>query len=166
MLELHDSAKAFHVLEGYLREHGFFTPGHDPSVRAEVYLGFGLSRELRRSDQPVPREPCPLPLLACSLRPSLQPTSAAGPFALGEWSTTWPASDYEAAIQLAQAAIGRGDIYQVNLVQHLSAPFNGDPAGLAAALAPLRPRSPRPLLGPNWAIVSASPELFLSRRGS
>ncbi|MGI9657964.1 MAG: anthranilate synthase component I family protein [Gaiellaceae bacterium] len=166
MLELHDSANAFQVLEEYLRDHGFFGEGDDPSLRAEVYLGYGLSHELRRTMQPVPVEPCALPLLACSLRPGMRPMATAKPFALGEWSTTWPASDYEAAIELAQTAIARGDVYQVNLVQHLSAPFEGDPAGLATALAPLRPRSPRPLLGPGWAVVSASPELFLSRRGA
>jgi para-aminobenzoate synthetase component 1 len=62
-------------------------------------------------------------------------------------------------------SIARGDVYQVNLVQHLSAPFDGDPSALAAALAPLRPLAPRPLSGPGWSIVSASPELFLARRG-
>ena len=50
-------------------------------------------------------------------------------------------------------------------MQHLSAPFAGDPAGLAGALAPLRPLEPRPLVGDGWAIVSGSPELFLARRG-
>ena len=64
-----------------------------------------------------------------------------------------------------RAAIARGDVYQVNLVQHLSAPFDGDPHSLAAALAPLSPLHPRPLVGDGWAIVSASPELFLARRG-
>ena len=64
-----------------------------------------------------------------------------------------------------RAAIARGDVYQVNLVQHLSAPFAGDAGGLAAALAPLRPLAPRPLAGDGWAIVSASPERFLARRG-
>jgi para-aminobenzoate synthetase component 1 len=68
-----------------------------------------------------------------------------------------------------RAAIERGDVYQVNLVQHVSATCDGDPAGVAAglaeALAPLRPRYPRPLVGDGWAIVSASPELFLARRG-
>ena len=34
------------------------------------------------------------------------------------------------------------------------------------ALAPLRPLEPAPLAGDGWAIVSASPELLLSRRGS
>ena len=55
-------------------------------------------------------------------------------------------------------------MYQVNLVQHLSAPFDGDAAGLARALAPLRPLVSRPLEGGGWTIVSASPELFLARR--
>ena len=64
-----------------------------------------------------------------------------------------------------RAAIARGDVYQVNLVQHLSAPFAGDPRALAAALAPLQPLHPRPLAADGWAIVSASPELFLARRG-
>ncbi|HEU0317852.1 MAG TPA: chorismate-binding protein, partial [Solirubrobacteraceae bacterium] len=53
----------------------------------------------------------------------------------------------------------------VNLVQHLEAPFGGDPAGLAAAVAGLRPLHPWPFRGDGWAIVSASPELFLTRRG-
>jgi len=64
-----------------------------------------------------------------------------------------------------RAAIRRGDVYQVNLVQHLAAPFRGDPRGLVAALEPLRPLHPRPLAGEGWTIVSASPELFLGRRG-
>jgi para-aminobenzoate synthetase component 1 len=50
-------------------------------------------------------------------------------------------------------------------VQHLAASFAGDASTLAARLRPLRPHNPRPLIGPNWAIVSASPELFLARRG-
>jgi para-aminobenzoate synthetase component 1 len=68
-------------------------------------------------------------------------------------------------VEAVREAIARGDVYQVNLVQHLSAPFSGDPAGLVECLAPLRPLQPRPLLGGGWAIVSASPEVFLSRRG-
>jgi para-aminobenzoate synthetase component 1 len=62
-------------------------------------------------------------------------------------------------------AIAEGNVYQVNLVQHLSAAFDGDPRGLAASLAPLRPLHPEPFAGEGWTIVSASPELFLARRG-
>ena len=71
-------------------------------------------------------------------------------------------------------AIGRGDVYQVNLVQHLSAPFRGSAIALAARLDgltqprdwPLADPDWRVLEGDGWAIVSASPELFLARRGS
>ena len=62
-------------------------------------------------------------------------------------------------------AIAAGDVYQVNLVQHLDARFEGDPGALADRLAPFGPLHARPLIGDGWAIVSASPELFLSRRG-
>ncbi len=73
-----------------------------------------------------------------------------------------------------QAAIGRGDVYQVNLVQHLAAPFTGSPGALAARLGPLNRSSDLPfadagwrlLEADGWAIACASPELFLARRGS
>jgi para-aminobenzoate synthetase component 1 len=72
-----------------------------------------------------------------------------------------------------RAAIARGDVYQVNLVQHLSATFAGRPRALAARLANLTQPNDAPLgdsdwrlfEAEGWAIVSASPELFLSRRG-
>jgi len=51
----------------------------------------------------------------------------------------------------------------VNLVQHLSAPFEGDANALAQALEPFHPLAPRPFCGRGWSIVSASPELFLAR---
>ena len=79
---------------------------------------------------------------------------------------SWSESAYAAAVDAVRAAVAEGDVYQVNLVQHLCAEFDGDPAGLALALAPLRPLEPEPLIGAGWAIVSASPELLLSRRGS
>ena len=71
-------------------------------------------------------------------------------------------ADYAEAVEAVRAAIGRGDVYQVNLVQHLSAELDGEPSALAARLASF---SPRLLAGDGWAVVSASPELFLARRG-
>src|SRR5207248_1704534 len=93
------------------------------------------------------------------------PDRVAADYGIGDWERTWTDAEYAAALASVRASIARGDVYQVNLVQHLSAPFEGDPAGLAAALAPLEPLHPSPLLGGGWAIVSASPELFLARRG-
>ena len=159
MLELHGHEGAFETLEAHLA-----AELRDGLV-ADVFLGYGLSAGLRRRDTPGPPEPCRLPLLACRVRPVREERSPAGPFAIGEWERTWGDDDYEDAVEAVRDAIARGDVYQVNLVQHLSARFRGDPAGLAAALSPLRPLVPEPFVGDGWAVVSASPELLLSRRG-
>jgi len=122
---------------------------------ARVFIGYGATA-------PSAPEPCLLPRVAYSCD---QPRAATGSYSIGDWQRTWSESDYAAAIEVVRAAIYEGDVYQVNLVQHLSARFDGDPLALAAALAPLRPLVPEPLEGDGWAIVSASPELLLSKRG-
>jgi para-aminobenzoate synthetase component I len=164
VLELWSHEGALEALEAYLREAGF-DDGSASGLVADVFLAYGLSESLRRRPQPAPAEPCALPLLACRVRPAAQAPSQAGAFRIGSWERSWSDAGYSAAIEAAREAIARGDVYQVNLVQHLSAPFAGDPAGLAAALAPLAPLVARPLLAGRWAIASASPELFLARRG-
>jgi para-aminobenzoate synthetase component I len=151
-------------IEAWLREAGFFEGGADGLV-ADVYIGYGLSGPLRRTTTPPPPEPCPLPSAAGRIRPLDEEPPLAGRFRIGTWERTWTDPEYAEAIESVRAAIAAGDVYQVNLVQHFFAPFGGDPAGLADALAPLRPLQPRPLLGDGWAIVSGSPELFLARRG-
>jgi para-aminobenzoate synthetase component 1 len=133
---------------------------------ADVYLGYGLSQSIRRDASPPPPEPCPtLPLAACRLRDGQPQQPLAGSLAIGAWERTWTATNYEVAIEDVRAAIGRGDVYQVNLVQHLSAAFAGDPYALAARLELLRPLQPEPFVTDTWAVVTASPELFLARRG-
>ena len=162
-LELREATGAFACLEDWLRERGFFAPGGE-SLRAELFLAYGLSRTIRRHAASTPPELCTaLPLAACRLLEGRE--EVRGWFEIGEWEATWDACGYAGAIDRVREAIARGDVYQVNLVQHLSAPFAGDPAALAGALVPLRPLHPRPLTGDGWTVVSASPELFLSRRG-
>jgi para-aminobenzoate synthetase component I len=160
MLELASADGAFERLEAYLDEH------LRPGTVADLYLGYALSASLRRDSSPPPPEPCALPLLACAVRDAGSRDDAPhGRLHVGEWEATWDPDDYAAAVEAVREAIRRGDVYQVNLVQHLSAPFAGDPRALAAALAPLRPLHPRTFAGRDWSIVSASPELFLARRG-
>jgi para-aminobenzoate synthetase component I len=122
---------------------------------ARVFVGYGASA-------PSAPEPCRLPKVAYSLAPPPEP---AGSFRTGEWHETWSPGDYAAAIETVREAIREGDVYQVNLVQHMWADFDGDPLALAAALAPLRPLEPAPVQGDGWTIVSASPELLLQKRG-
>jgi para-aminobenzoate synthetase component I len=160
MLELWSPEGAFEALEAYLADE------LRPGLVADVYLGYGLSETLRREPGPAPPEPCRLPLLAARTRPE---RTRRGPVPrqvrIGRWERSWTDAEYAAAVEEVRAAIERGDVYQVNLVQHLSAPFAGDADALAERLAPLRPLNRRPLVGNGWAVASASPELFLARRG-
>jgi para-aminobenzoate synthetase component 1 len=160
VLELHSPEGAFERIEAYLRDRGFFALGGEELV-ADLYLGYALSEPLRRTNAPAPPEPCPLPLAAVSVRDTSQGLSL-GHVSIGQWERSWTNGEYAAAVEAVRDAIGRGDVYQVNLVQHLSADFDGSPAALGARLAAFRPRI---LSGDGWSVVSASPELFLARRG-
>jgi para-aminobenzoate synthetase component I len=164
MLEFRQAEGAFARIEEHLRDAGFFAGGASGLV-ADLFLGYGLSRTIRRTTTPMPPEACHLPLAACRIRRLDERLRASGDFRIGDWSRTWDDADYAAAVEGVKDAIARGDVYQVNLVQHLSAPFEGDPASLAPRLASLHPLHAEPLAGDGWAIVSASPELFLARRG-
>jgi para-aminobenzoate synthetase component I len=164
VLELHSPDGALEQIEAYLRERGFFAPGGE-ELAADLFLGYGLSEPLRRKDSPSPAEPSPLPLAAVSVRGQSRGQArgqAPGRVMVGQWERSWADSDYAEAVESVRAAIGRGDVYQVNLVQHLAAAFDGDASALADRLAAFGPRL---LAGDGWAVISASPELFLARRG-
>jgi para-aminobenzoate synthetase component I len=161
VLELHSPDRAFERIEAYLRERGFFAPGGDELV-ADLFLGYGLSEPLRRRPEPAPPEPCPLPLAAVRVREKGLVFQKHKAPAIGLWERSWADSDYAEAVESVREAIGRGDVYQVNLVQHLSAPFAGDAAGLGPLLDSF---APRVLAGEDWTVASASPELFLARSG-
>ena len=162
MLELHSPDGAFEQIEAYLRERGFFAPGGE-ELEADLFLGYGLSEPLRRTASTAPPEPCPLPLAAVQIRGERELVfQKHNPPTIGLWERSWTDSDYAEAVESVRAAIGRGDVYQVNLVQHLAATFDGSAEALAERLGSFGPRL---LAGDGWAVISASPELFLSRRG-
>jgi para-aminobenzoate synthetase component I len=167
VFEVHAAGGAFDRIEEHLRNAGFFGRGGRAAAGrcADVYLGYGISDASRRRGGPARPEPAALPLAACRVRSVHHPARAPGAFSVGAWQHTWTASDYARAVIAAREAIAAGEVYQVNLVQHLSAPFEGDPEGVAVALAGFEPLQGRALQGQGWAIVSASPELFLARRG-
>jgi para-aminobenzoate synthetase component I len=155
----------FGQLDAFLRGHGFGTPDPPAGMLADLYLGYGLAASLAGVHVPGPPEPCPLPVAACRVRPADEPPPAAGSFQAGAFAPTWGAAEHRGAVELVRAAIGRGDVYQVNLVQHLRAPFRGSPRALEAALRPLDAAWAHALHGDGWSIVSATPELFLQTRG-
>jgi para-aminobenzoate synthetase component 1 len=76
-------------------------------------------------------------------------------------------------VEGVRAAIGRGEIYQANLTRRLEAPFAGDPwplfrrlrTGDPALFAGYLDLGPSPATGSPRALLSASPEPFLSVDG-
>jgi len=73
---------------------------------------------------------------------------------------------YLAKVERARGYIRAGDIFEVNLSQRFSCPYNGGGDKLYDYLCRYNPAGYCALLmAPEYAIVSSSPELFLSRRG-
>ena len=99
--------------------------------------------------------------------------------AVGTWTLGWTDAEHAAAVRAVRAQIAAGEVYQVNVVGHRSAPYRGDPAAALAAVATLPgatyggllagagyggvPGGGGPETGtgpasPGWAVASASPE--------
>jgi para-aminobenzoate synthetase component 1 len=97
------------------------------------------------------------------------PAPVPGRWDLGDWADSWTRDGHAAAVTAAREAIARGDLYQVNLVGHASAPYAGDPSAALRRVAALPgaryggvlPGGP----GERWAIATASPETLVEVRG-
>ena len=84
---------------------------------------------------------------------------------LGAWRDSWTRAEHAAAVSAVREAIGRGDVYQVNVVGHTSAPYSGDPrAALNRVAALAGARYGGVLAGEGWAIATASPETLVEVR--
>ncbi len=76
------------------------------------------------------------------------------------------AAGHRAAVAACRERIAAGEVFQVNVCLHVDARLEGRPADLAVAAATeLAPAHGALVQGPWGALVSASPELFLRRRG-
>ncbi|MEU3457609.1 chorismate-binding protein [Micromonospora sp. NPDC006766] len=96
-------------------------------------------------------------------RPSAPEHPAASRWRLGDWRESWTPAQHADAVTAVRAAISRGDVYQVNLVGHASAPYAGDPRPALARLAALPgARYGGTLTGAGWAIGCASPETLIA----
>jgi para-aminobenzoate synthetase component I len=152
-------------IERFLADHRFGAADPPVGMVADLYLGYGLAAGLPGVREPQPPEPCPLPLAACRVRPAGATAAAPGRFRAGPFVPTWSAAEHAAAVERVREAIARGDVYQVNLVGHLRAPFEGSAEALGEALAPLDAAWAHAFHGDGWSVVSATPELFLQTRG-
>ena len=104
--------------------------------------------------------------LTTPVRPPDDP-AAAGPLT---FRSGLDRAAYQAGVTRIREDIERGEIYQANLTRRLEAPFDGDPWGLYRRLRTGDPSlfsayldlGPGPLTGRPRALLSASPEPFLS----
>ena len=94
------------------------------------------------------------------------PRPAAGPWRLGEWVESWTPARHAGAVEAVRDAIGRGDVYQVNVVGHAAARYAGDPLPALARLGTLPgARYGGVLAGAGWAVGCASPETLVELTG-
>ena len=92
------------------------------------------------------------------------------PVPAGAWTSSLDAESFARGVRTIREAVRDGDVYQVNLCRRLSAPLPAgfELFGLAAALAQGNPAPHAATVHVASAgieIASASPELFLRRRG-
>ncbi|SHN47472.1 para-aminobenzoate synthetase component 1 [Cryptosporangium aurantiacum] len=82
---------------------------------------------------------------------------------VGPWVSSWRPGQHRAAVAAAREAIARGDVYQVNIVGHASAPYLGDPDAALAAVAGLPGAAWAGRIGgAGWAVASGSPECLVT----
>jgi len=75
-------------------------------------------------------------------------------------------ADYQDAVKACVHAIEAGELFQANICTRFAGRFDGDPGALfAEGVRRMAPRRAAYLAGAWGAIVSMSPELFLSRHG-
>ncbi|MEU4546004.1 chorismate-binding protein [Nonomuraea dietziae] len=97
------------------------------------------------------------------------PLPQAGPWTgPGAWHSSLDQAAYERGVQRIRDYIEQGEVYQANLCRVLSAPLpaSADPLALAHRLRQGNPAAYAAVIDvPGTSVVSASPELYLSRDG-
>ena len=146
---LYVSAAAGSVMAGGVPGRPTPVPGI-PDVVAVLYV---------HTDGPL------IPESGLSPRPADHGESESGEWSVGPWRDSWSPAEHAAAVGAVRDAIGRGDVYQVNVVGHASAPYAGDPGPALQRVTELAgARYGGILAGRDWAIATASPETLVEVR--
>ncbi len=92
------------------------------------------------------------------------------PVPAGAWASSMDEEAFAKGVRTIREGVANGDVYQVNLCRRLSAPLPADfdLLGLAGALAETNPAPHAAtvrVVSAGIEVASASPELFLRRRG-
>jgi para-aminobenzoate synthetase/4-amino-4-deoxychorismate lyase len=95
-----------------------------------------------------------------------QPAPPASGYDLGRFDMTPSPAGHRETVAATIEHVVAGDIFQANVCARLEAPFAGDPLDVfCAGVDRLHPAYAAYVSGPEGALVSLSPELFLRRTG-
>ncbi|GAB4164657.1 MAG: aminodeoxychorismate synthase component I [Candidatus Promineifilaceae bacterium] len=147
---------ALRALEAAINQERLYAAGF---LAYEAAAAFGLTVH------PPDQMPARLPLLwfgifDAPVSLSCLPVSAA-PYQLGSWQPALSPETYQTAITRIKAYIARGHTYQINYTFPLTASFSGDPYALFVDMAAAQKGQYAAYLdNGEWAVCSASPELF------
>ena len=177
-----DEGDPAQLLEAFLTEHGLGGPLGAQRGDTAVALLAGAAGCARLGGLPVGRS-SPVPAVpevvavayAAGGGPPAPAAAGSGAAASGAaaswapvegWACSWGDAEHGAAVEVVRAAIGRGEVYQANVVGHRSAAHRSDPVALAAAVASLPGATYRMVLaGAGWAVGCASPEQLVRVEG-
>jgi len=164
------------VLHAFLSDSGFAVSALDrpsvmvspPGLIAIIHLSAAVSAQLAGGEIGS-GSPCPsIPDVVCVVGEPISVTlsnSAVAPCEIGPWVPSWSEKNHEKAVASVRAAIAEGDVYQVNVVGHASAPYAGDVGPSLQRVAALPgARYPIVVSGSGWALACASPETLVSVR--
>ncbi len=152
--DLEAVAQTLTAVESAVEAHGLYAVGF---VTYEAARAF--------DDTFAAHEPGRLPLVAFTLyrrREETPPPSGNGTGIL--WQDTESEAQYRSGYATLKAAIGAGDVYQVNYTTRLQARCD-DPHALFDAIC-AGARHGAYLEHPDFAVISASPELFFALSGA
>ena len=167
-----DGGDPAEALQGLLARHGLDGPAGSGDDAVAVVLLLGAAGCQALAGLP-PAVPSPVPavpeLVAVAVErgaPAAAP-AARGGAVVGDWAASWTDAAHGAAVEAVRAAVARGEVYQANVVGHRSAPYDGDPVALAAAVAALPGAAYGGVLtGDGWAVGCASPEQLVRVDGA
>ncbi|MSQ26508.1 MAG: aminodeoxychorismate synthase component I [Dehalococcoidia bacterium] len=141
---------------------------HDHGSGETLLISTGLPEEAGRGrEERAQRRLREVTALLTGGVAALSPVADAAPGVAAALRSNVTREEYQRAVELARQYIIAGDVYQVNLSQRLDAPWDASPWALYRRVRALHPA---PFAAyhdyGDFAIVSASPERFLQRRGS
>jgi para-aminobenzoate synthetase/4-amino-4-deoxychorismate lyase len=135
--------------------------------RHSLYAAGFLSYEAAPAfDAKFPAKSTDFPLAWFGLYSKPEPITLPKPFPTPvlDWSPNITQSQYKQAFDRVKQFIRQGDTYQVNYSFRLTAPFHQSPYPYFIQLAHNAPHGAF-IETPDWAICSASPELFFRQKG-